>query len=95
MAMEKKMVNEKALDINNDALEAAMQELIKENNKDNMVKMMDLMRTARFLVPAEFPKNMSREITESEYEMLKSIEEIDTTAAIDAYTEELIKEGMI
>ena len=35
MAMEKKMVNEKALDINNDALEAAMQELIKENNKDN------------------------------------------------------------
>ena len=26
MAMEKKMVNEKALDINNDALEAAMQE---------------------------------------------------------------------
>ena len=64
MAMEKKMVNEKALDINNDALEAAMQELIKENNKDNMVKMMDLMRTARFLVPAEFPKNMSREITE-------------------------------
>ena len=38
---------------------------------------------------------MSREITESEHEMLKSIEEINTTAAIDAYTEELIKEGMI
>ncbi|MCD8364790.1 MAG: hypothetical protein LUC83_03055 [Clostridiales bacterium] len=38
---------------------------------------------------------MSREITVSEYQMLASIEEIDTTAAIDAYTEELIEEGVL
>ncbi len=37
----------------------------------------------------------SREITVSEYEMLKSIEEIDTTEAIDAYTLALIEEGML
>lgn len=37
----------------------------------------------------------SREITVSEYEMLKSIEEIDTTEAIDAYTLALIEEGLL
>lgn len=37
----------------------------------------------------------SREITISEYEMLKSIEEIDTTEAIDAYTLALIEEGLL
>lgn len=37
----------------------------------------------------------SREITVSEYEMLQSIEEIDTNAAIDAYTEQLIEEGVL
>ena len=38
---------------------------------------------------------MSREISVSEYNMIKSITEINTNNAIDAYTEELIKEGMI
>lgn len=37
----------------------------------------------------------SREISVSEYEMLKSIEEIDTTEAIDAYTLALIEEGLL
>ncbi len=37
----------------------------------------------------------SREISISEYEMLKSIEEIDTTNAIDAYTAQLLEEGVI
>lgn len=37
----------------------------------------------------------SREIGISEYEMLKSIEDIDTQQAIDAYTEQLIEEGVI
>lgn len=37
----------------------------------------------------------SREITVSEYEMLKSIEEIDTTQAIDEYTMQLIEEGVL
>lgn len=38
---------------------------------------------------------MSREISVSEYNMIKSITEINTNNAIDAYTEELIKEGII
>ena len=37
----------------------------------------------------------AREITEAEYQMLKSIEEISAEAAIDAYTEQLIEEGVI
>lgn len=37
----------------------------------------------------------SREISVSEYEMLKSIEEIDVTEAIDAYTLTLIEEGLL
>lgn len=37
----------------------------------------------------------SREISVSEYEMLKSIEEIDTAEAIDAYTLTLIEEGLL
>lgn len=37
----------------------------------------------------------SREITESEYEMLKSIEEISTEKAIDEYTLQLMEEGVL
>ena len=37
----------------------------------------------------------SREISVSEYEMLKSIEEIDTAQAIDDYTMQLIEEGVL
>ena len=37
----------------------------------------------------------SREISVSDYQMLKSIEEINTDAAIDAYTESLIEGGVI
>lgn len=37
----------------------------------------------------------SREISVSEYEILKSIEQIDTTQAIDDYTMLLIEEGVL
>lgn len=36
-----------------------------------------------------------REITQDEYHMLKSMKEIDTQAAIDDYTEQLIEEGLL
>lgn len=36
-----------------------------------------------------------REITESEYEMLKSIESINTDRAIEEYTLQLMEEGVI
>ena len=38
---------------------------------------------------------MSREISVSEYQMLQSITEISTQDAIDAYTEQLIEEGLL
>lgn len=37
----------------------------------------------------------SREISVSEYEMLKSVEEINTQKAIDDYTEQLMEEGIL
>ena len=37
----------------------------------------------------------SREITESEYAMLESIEQISTEEAIDAFTMQLIEEGVL
>lgn len=36
-----------------------------------------------------------REISVSDYNMLKSIEEIDTQNAIDDYTEQLVQEGLL
>lgn len=36
-----------------------------------------------------------REISISEYQMLKSIEEYDATEAVDAYTLQLIEEGVL
>ena len=36
-----------------------------------------------------------REISVADYQMLKSIEEIDTASAIDAYTQQLIEEGLL
>lgn len=36
-----------------------------------------------------------REVTESEYEMLKSIESINTDRAIEEYTLQLMEEGVI
>lgn len=60
--MEKKLINEHVLDVNNDALEAAMDILTKDKNKENMAKFMNIMRNCRFLVPAEFPKNLDKEI---------------------------------
>lgn len=38
---------------------------------------------------------MSREISVSEYNMLKSIEEIKTQDEIDAFTQELVEEGLL
>ncbi len=37
----------------------------------------------------------ARQISVSEYNMLKSIEDIDTQAAIDDYTNSLIEEGVL
>lgn len=36
-----------------------------------------------------------REISVADYQMLKSIEQINTASAIDAYTQQLIEEGLL
>lgn len=36
-----------------------------------------------------------REVTADEYHVLQSIKEIDTSSAIDAYTQELLEEGLL
>lgn len=56
--MEKKVVNEEALEIDNTALEQAMETFNQDKSKENMARLMGLMHVSRFLVPAEFPKNM-------------------------------------
>ncbi len=59
--MDKKLRNIIALELNNEALEEAMRTLMQDKTGENMAKSMEIMRDARLLVPAEFPKNMDKE----------------------------------
>lgn len=56
-----KLVNEAAIDVDNRELEAAMAAYTKENTKENLVAMMTVMRKSHFLVPAEFPDDLTEE----------------------------------
>lgn len=60
--MDKKLKTLKALELNNDALEEAMRTLMQEKTKENMAKFMGIIRDVRLLAPAEFPKNMNKEV---------------------------------
>ena len=60
--MDKKLINAKVLELNNDALESAMHILMQDKTKENMVKFMEAIRNVRFLIPAEFPNNMNKEV---------------------------------
>lgn len=60
--MEKKVINEEALKIDNTALEQAMEVFQKDKTKENMTKLMGLVHMSRFLVPAEFPQNMKPDV---------------------------------
>lgn len=60
--MDKKLKTLKALELNNEALEEAMRTLMQDKTKENMAKFMNIMRNVRLLVPAEFPKNMDKEV---------------------------------
>lgn len=60
--MDKKLRTLKALELNNEALETAMRTLMQDKTKENMAKFMDMIRNVRLLVPAEFPKNMDKEV---------------------------------
>ena len=52
MENEKKTV---APDFTNEAVESAMKEFLAEKNNEHMAKLMQAMKDARFLVPADFP----------------------------------------
>ncbi|MBQ8662868.1 MAG: SseB family protein [Eubacterium sp.] len=62
--MEKKFVNEAALNFDGKPMEAAMQAYLNEKSPANMATFMQGLMASRFLVPVEFPKQMSKELVE-------------------------------
>ena len=60
--MEKKLVNEQALNIDGSALEAAMKTYMEDKKTENMAAFMKALSVSRFLVPVEFPKKMGEEL---------------------------------
>lgn len=62
--MEKKLLNEEALNINGKPLEAAMEAYIKDKSQENLKAFMEALKVAQFLVPVEFPKKIDPEIIE-------------------------------
>lgn len=62
--MEKKLVNEQALNIDGSALEAAMKTYMEDKKPENMASFMHALSVSRFLVPVEFPKQMTKELVE-------------------------------
>lgn len=60
--MEKKLVNEEALNIDGAALEAAMKAYVEDKRPENMAAFMKALVTSRFLVPVEFPKKLGEEL---------------------------------
>lgn len=62
--MEKKFVNEAALNFDGKPMEAAMKAYMDENSPVTMAAFMQGLSMSRFLVPVEFPKQMSKELVE-------------------------------
>lgn len=62
--MDRKLVNEQALNIDGGPMEAAMDAYLKEKNPNNMAYFMEGLKVSRFLVPVEFPKAMNAELME-------------------------------
>lgn len=61
MENEKKTV---APDFTNEAVESAMKEFLAEKNNEHMAKLMQAMKDARFLVPADFPPEIKKQVIE-------------------------------
>lgn len=62
--MGKKIVNAEALNIDGTVIEHVMQVYIEDKSVDNLKLFMSALKDAKFLVPGEFPKNVSPEIME-------------------------------
>lgn len=79
--MDKKLSNEKALELDNKALEEAMHVFVNEKTNVTMAKLMEQIRKSRFLVPAEFPRDMQKQIAEK----IKNGGKIDVKTAPKMY----------
>lgn len=66
-----------SIDMDNEALENAMKTFLADRTNGNMAKLMEVMKDARFLVPADFPPEIKKEIIEK----VKRGEKVDTKAA--------------
>lgn len=53
-----------APEFTNEAVETAMKEFLAEKSNQTMAKLMEVMRDARFLVPADFPPEVKKEVIE-------------------------------
>ena len=62
--MENKKVLKVSTDLDNEALEQAMRAFLAEKTNENMAKLMETMKEARFLVPADFPPEIKKEVIE-------------------------------
>ncbi len=62
--MEKKYVNPEALEIDNQELERAMNRYMEEKTPDGLVALMEALKSATFLVPVDFPKEIDPNILE-------------------------------
>lgn len=62
--MERKLLNEEALNIDGKPFEAVMKAYIRDKNPENLKAFMEALKVARFLVPVEFPKKIDPEILE-------------------------------
>ena len=66
-----------SIDMDNEALENAMKTFLADRTNGNMAKLMEVMKDARFLVPADFPPEIKKKIIEK----VKRGEKVDTKAA--------------
>ncbi len=62
--MEKRLINEEALNYDGRPMEAAMKGYITDKTPANMATLMQGLISSRFLVPVEFPKKMGKELVE-------------------------------
>lgn len=74
MENEKKTVEP---EFTNEAVETAMKAFLSEKNNENMAKLMQVMKDARFLVPADFPPEIKKQVIEK----AKRGEKIDVKSA--------------
>ena len=62
--MAKEYVNKEALNINGGPMEAALKAYMSDKSPQNMAVFIEALSKSRFLVPVEFPKKLSEEVTE-------------------------------